>query len=61
MYFRSNRNKVRFQKKKMKSGKTLWTTGYKLNTYKGSFAKLQGEGVSFDMGRQIRFRQLRSD
>ena len=45
----------------MKSRKMLWTAGYKLNTYKGLFAKLQGKGVSFDMGRQICFEGHRLD
>jgi len=35
--------------------------GYKLNTYKGSFANLRGEGVSFDVGRQICFEGHRLD
>ena len=39
----------------------LWTTGEDLNTYKGSFAKLQDEGVWRDVRCWIRVGWMRLD
>ena len=44
MYFQSNRNKIRFQKKKMKSGKLLGTAGLKIESWRGSLAIWHAKG-----------------
>ena len=54
-YFRVNRNKIRLQKKKTKSGKSFWTAGSNWKKLRGSLIKRIREGVPVNPDRWIYF------